>query len=196
MSSLPHKFDVITEAAVYKATRIISQEPLGNQQDRIVFETISGEEMTVVTKVVPSVIPLGKDTSKADSSSGCLTAALVFLGSFLLMILVMAIHDTGDRSGASKNREQAQQEKAERVVVEYLKNNLHNADSYEDVEWSPVLGIERLSPLQAAQFQGSTAQHFIRHKFRATNGFGGKVLENRLFAMDANWKVVEVVDLE
>ena len=67
-------------------------------------------------------------------------------------------------------------------VKEYLKYNyLRDPDSYESIEWSEV--------------KRKDDGYYVRHKYRAKNGFGGYVVANQLFHLDFNGKVVDVKDL-
>ena len=62
-------------------------------------------------------------------------------------------------------------------VEQYLKRSLNDADSYEAVEWSPV------------QKKGD-GSYIVRHKYRAANGFGAKILVNEIFTLDARGNVI------
>ena len=67
-------------------------------------------------------------------------------------------------------------------VEDYLKYTyLRDPDSYESIEWSEV--------------KEKTDGYYVRHKYRAKNGFGGYVVANQLFHLDFNGKVVDVKDL-
>jgi len=62
-------------------------------------------------------------------------------------------------------------------VKSHLMATLKDPGSYESIEWSPV---------QETASGGFT----VRHKFRAKNSFGGYVVEEKTFVLDANGKVV------
>lgn len=67
-------------------------------------------------------------------------------------------------------------------VKEYLKYNyLRDPDSYESIEWSEV--------------KRKDDGYYVRHKYRAKNGFGGYVVANQLFHLDFSGNVVDVKDL-
>lgn len=67
-------------------------------------------------------------------------------------------------------------------VKEYLKYSyLRDPDSYESIEWSEV--------------KRKDDGFYVRHKYRAKNGFGGYVVANQLFHLDFSGNVVDVKDL-
>lgn len=67
-------------------------------------------------------------------------------------------------------------------VKEYLKYNyLRDPDSYESIEWSEV--------------KRKDDGYYVRHKYRAKNGFGGYVVANQLFHLDFSGNVVDIKDL-
>lgn len=65
-------------------------------------------------------------------------------------------------------------------VKKYLKNNLNDYKSYESIEWSEV--------------EKTSTGYLVRHKFRAKNGFGGYIIENKIFYLDSNGIVTNVTD--
>lgn len=70
-----------------------------------------------------------------------------------------------------------------RQVEKYLDGTLNDKDSYESVEWGQVVKTD--------------AGFAVRHKFRATNRFGAKVLQTYVFTLDATGSVTgasEVTD--
>lgn len=66
-------------------------------------------------------------------------------------------------------------------VEDYLERTLRDPDSYESIEWSEV--------------KEKSDGYYVRHKYRAKNGFGGYVVTNQLFHLDFNGNVVDVKDL-
>lgn len=67
-------------------------------------------------------------------------------------------------------------------VKDYLKYSyLRDPDSYESIEWSEV--------------KRKDDGFYVRHKYRAENGFGGSVVANQLFHLDFSGNVVDVKDL-
>ena len=66
-------------------------------------------------------------------------------------------------------------------VENYLERTLRDPDSYESIEWSEV--------------KEKSDGYYVRHKYRAKNGFGGYVVANQLFHLDFSGNVVDVKDL-
>ena len=66
-------------------------------------------------------------------------------------------------------------------VEDYLERTLRDPDSYESIEWSEV--------------KRKDDGYYVRHKYRAKNGFGGYVTTNQLFHLDFSGHVVDVKDL-
>ena len=66
-------------------------------------------------------------------------------------------------------------------VEDYLKQTLRDPDSYESIEWSEV--------------KRKDDGFYVRHKYKAKNGFGGYVITNQLFHLDFSGNVVDVKDL-
>lgn len=68
-------------------------------------------------------------------------------------------------------------------VENYLKKEyLFDPRSYEGIEWSAVN-------------KKDNGGYWVRHKYRAKNGFGGYVIENKVFHLDASGKVIGVDDV-
>lgn len=66
-------------------------------------------------------------------------------------------------------------------VERYLKTVLRDPSSLEYVEWSPVVDIDQ------GEFKG---HYLVRCKYRAKNAFGGYVLNNDAFVLDAEGTVL------
>lgn len=66
-------------------------------------------------------------------------------------------------------------------VEKYLKKNLKDPKSYEGIEWSKVVKTK-------------TGGYMVRHKYRAKNSFGGYVISNQVFILDADGHVIQVMD--
>ena len=62
-------------------------------------------------------------------------------------------------------------------VRNYLRNTLRDPDSYQDIEWSQI-------------GENAAGNLYVRHKYRAKNGFGGYVVENKIFYLDKQGNVV------
>lgn len=70
-------------------------------------------------------------------------------------------------------------------VEQYLKREyLKDPDSYEGIEWSKV----------QKDNTNSLYKYYVRHKYRAKNGFGGYVVEEKIFYLDQSGNVVSVTD--
>lgn len=63
-------------------------------------------------------------------------------------------------------------------VKKYMMSNLRDPDSYDPIEWSPVVKKNN--------------QYIVRHKYRAKNGFGGLNIENKIFTLNSNGEVISV----
>lgn len=70
-------------------------------------------------------------------------------------------------------------------VVDYIKENAHDAKSYEPVQWD-TLYID----------ESGIGKYTIRHKFRIKNGFGAIRLTSIKFYLDANGNVVRTEEDE
>jgi hypothetical protein len=68
-------------------------------------------------------------------------------------------------------------------VVKYLKANLTDADSYESIEWGPVVKVDM-----------PNWKSTVRHRYRAKNRFGSYTIQNQLFYLDASGNVVKTMD--
>lgn len=65
-------------------------------------------------------------------------------------------------------------------VERYLKRNLKDPDSYQGIEWS------RVAP-------SDDGGYYVRHTYRAKNGFGGYVIENKVFYLSSQGNVLLAV---
>jgi len=71
-------------------------------------------------------------------------------------------------------------------VEDYLKDEyLKDPDSYQGIEWSKV----------QKDNSNSLYKYYVRHKYRAKNGFGGYAVEEKIFYLDQSGNVVSVTDL-
>lgn len=67
----------------------------------------------------------------------------------------------------------------------YLRENLNDWDSYEPIEWSEVVKLPD-------GYSEDGAMYFVKHKFRAKNGFGASVINNKTFRFNASGKVLSM----
>ena len=72
-------------------------------------------------------------------------------------------------------------------VESYLKDNLNDPDSYSSVSWSEVFKLNDTKEVGFACYQ-------VRHKYRAKNAFGAYVIEEKMFKLDYQGKIVDVKD--
>ncbi len=66
-------------------------------------------------------------------------------------------------------------------VKVWMRSNLKDPDSLEYLEWSAVQ-------------KTNTGDYRVRVKYRAKNSFNAVVIENKLFTLDSNGVVIDVVD--
>ncbi len=71
-------------------------------------------------------------------------------------------------------------------VKRYLKKNLNDPKSFDAMEWSPVTTLDD-DVIRSANLKH---KYIVRCKFRAKNIFGGYVINNMLFYLDAKGNVV------
>lgn len=69
-------------------------------------------------------------------------------------------------------------------VETFLKKNLNDPKSYESIEWSAL-----------NETKNSWYKYWVRHKYRAKNGFGGYVIENQIFYLDEDGNVLNYKDV-
>lgn len=71
-------------------------------------------------------------------------------------------------------------------VTNFLKHDyLNDPDSYEPISWSEVIRINDIDKVGVPTYQ-------VRHTFRAKNGFGGYVVEYKVFKLDYKGNVVYI----
>ena len=70
-------------------------------------------------------------------------------------------------------------------VRNYLRANLKDPDSYEEIEWSPVV-VDSVA--------GKPQRFMVRHKYKAKNGLGVYTIENKVFYLDSIGTVYNVLD--
>ena len=68
-------------------------------------------------------------------------------------------------------------------VERYLEKNLKDPDSFDAIEWSSVV-------------KRADGGFMVRCKYRAKNSFGGYVIENQAFMLDAKGNVTQVMSLD
>ena len=90
----------------------------------------------------------------------------------------MELAEQRAREDSIANAERNVGNKCQVAVILYLKSSLNDPDSYEEVSWSKV--------------DESDAGYSITHKFRAKNGFGGKILTQKTFYMTKDFIITNV----
>ncbi len=78
------------------------------------------------------------------------------------------------------------QQKAEKAVKNYLKENLKDWKSYEGLSFSFSEG-----DYPTTYGKGS---YYISHKYRAKNGFGAYDIYNQTFILNKNFSIIESYD--
>ena len=124
-----------------------------------------------------------------EKGKGC--CGLIALA-FVVFMVVSYILVTCVGSPQPKEKESEEQPKevvynsewdgSVRQVKQFLKENLNDPDSYESMEWSPV------------SQNPHTKWFLVRHKYRAANGFGAKMIYNQQFTLDSLGNVINVSD--
>jgi len=117
--------------------------------------------------------------------------SLLIIGSALLFFLILIsisngnCHDnTTDDYKLRKAKEDEKQnviELAKGNITQYLMDNLHDNLSYQPVEWGGLV---------PAKLKGYS--YGMIHTYRAKNAFGALRLQEDLFLMDNDYKVIRV----
>lgn len=109
----------------------------------------------------------------------------LFLSAVVIGTFLLSAAGSGDDSSNSNETKEvvynSSWDGSVRQVKDYLKKNLKDPDSYESIEWSDVV----------KQSDGSFR---VRHKYRAKNGFGGYVVESKVFVLDKDGNVTDILD--
>ena len=100
--------------------------------------------------------------------------AVIVLGIFFDPSFINNLSDPVKNSGLDASVYQVEQ---------FLYDNLKDPDSYENIEWSPVQKTEN-------------GYYYVRHKYRARNGFGEMKIENKIFYLDENGNVIRYTDYD
>lgn len=95
----------------------------------------------------------------------------------IALVVVICVTNCEGTLNFSQNHDgQLKKTEIQAAVKGYLRENLHDWDSYKSLSWSEV---EYLNPGYA-----------IKHKYKATNAFGGYVTKTRLFYVNENGVVI------
>jgi len=126
---------------------------------------------------------LPKPKSQPTTSSGC---AIVFL--LIIGFVVYSVFFTKKGPGANEIVHNSELDASVYQVEDYLKKNyLNDPDSYQEISWSTVFKLNESKEAGVPKYQ-------VRHKFRAKNGFGGYVVEEKVFRLDYLGNVVDSKD--
>lgn len=99
----------------------------------------------------------------------------------IVLWIIGASIDDNNNSPTNQEVENSPYDSSVSQVVQYLKDNLKDPDSYSGVEWSSVIKTD-------------DGGYYVRHKYRAKNSFGGYALENKVFYLDSKGNVINVID--
>ena len=99
--------------------------------------------------------------------------AVIVLGIFFDPSFINNLSDPVKNSGLDASVYQVEQ---------FLYDNLKDPDSYDPIEWSAV--------------QKTKNGYYVRHKYRARNGFGGMNIENKIFYLDKDGNVTRYTDYD
>jgi len=110
--------------------------------------------------------------------------AILVLTPFVLIIVagfLGAFEDKATDSGAAQPPQEAVKNSSwdgsVRQVERYLRMKLKDPESYQAIEWSKVV-------------ETPDGMFAVRHKYRAKNSFGGYVIEEKVFVLDAGGRVI------
>ena len=122
--------------------------------------------------------PLWVPSEPINDQQGKKIYKRVLIFSITIISVVLAFFNDG-----SLNTGSVQNSKLDASVYQvkhFLDENLKDPDSYEPLEWSAV--------------QTTSDGYYVRHKYRARNGFGGMNIENKIFYLDKNGNVTGYKD--
>lgn len=126
---------------------------------------------------------LNKNNQNQKNNYGCLVIILI-----AVVILIYGAMSGNSEKSSSDNTEVVSNSGFDASVYQverYLKREYLKApDSYQGIEWSKV----------QKDNSNSIYKYYVRHKFRAKNGFGGYVVEEKIFYLDQSGNVVNVQD--
>lgn len=95
-------------------------------------------------------------------------------------------NDADEYIPSYRRPEQSEWDGSVRTVTQYLERSLNDPSSYESVEWYK---------LDQTEFRGRQVW-FVRHKYRATNAFGAKILKDQVFIMPEKGEVSAVINTD
>lgn len=117
--------------------------------------------------------------NKDYSKQGCIGLAIVGV----IILLIIGYCNCG--SSSSKNRIAGtgpdEYESMTSIRIFLKRHYLKDPDSYEGIDWGP-----------SGVYMKENNTYFMMHKYRARNSFGGYVVENPMFILNANGDVIDV----
>lgn len=112
---------------------------------------------------------------------------MVFIA--LIMFCITSVptcitHDSEDIIENPISKEYLAKSRAKVGVRSFLKRHyLKDPDSYEGISWD-AFGV----------YSKENNTYFVLHTYRAKNSFGGYVVEEKLFVLDSDGNVINIVD--
>lgn len=109
-------------------------------------------------------------------SYGC----LILIGIVAFLLIGMNVCNNDLPMSPQEEAHQKELQLVRNSVTKYLRENLKDPKSYEEIEWSEI-----------AHRDGKL---IVRHKYRAKNSFGGFVIDNKVFFLTSLGTVENVID--
>ena len=119
-----------------------------------------------------------KQTSKPtnDQREKKTYKGILFISIVIISMVLVNVNPTDNSSKVQNNGLDA----SVYQVEQFLEDHLNDPDSYDPIEWSAV--------------QKTKNGYYVRHKYRARNGFGGMNIENKIFYLDEDGNVTRYTD--
>lgn len=111
-----------------------------------------------------------------QNTGGCLPIFIIGIA----LIIIIGIFKCGRSSKEGVHN--SSWDNSVEQVEKYLRHNLNDPSSYEPIDWSLV--------------NEDGDSYWVRHRYRATNGFGSKVVCDQIFFLDSEGNVTSVSDYE
>lgn len=105
---------------------------------------------------------------------------LILIAVILFLIIGMRVCNDDPPMSQQEEVHQKELQLVRNSVTKYLKENLKDPKSYEEIEWSEIAHRE--------------GKLIVRHKYRAKNSFGGYAIDNKVFFLSPLGTVEDVID--
>lgn len=128
-----------------------------------------------------AIIPEHKKPSTDNNSLNLPFNSNYIIFGIILFVLVVIIYSINNKEQTSNKVYNFSLDSSVHQVETYLKNNLNDKNSYEPLEWSKVTKL-------------NNKEYMVRHKYRANNAYGVKVLMNQIFFLDFEGNIIHVQD--